>query len=273
MPRTRVKKPLTDKQRAHIEELNKRNAERFRKPRDGAVAVADPPVATESAEADILRQLGQALMAEGQTRAEMSEKLDQLDTLLGSLSVKDYPHLANNPAVQKFLDLMGEQVATRHPTDPPGTIYNKGALNEAKKGWQWRDVAQVFPDPTCREKGDDCPNCGGQRTCIEVVSITPNETVPVIWNGLSYPLIADVENWVPRPHYDTYRESMRQRVTARQHAEMAFRRRQFIDGIADPSVVNQSTAKVRGNGDGSTAYRPGAGWFNALEEGAAEVVE
>ena len=266
-----AKKEPTERQKAHYQRLKQLREARAAGNRADQLVADSEMEESGPAPDDILARLAAALTESGQTRKEKNQRLDDVAAVIGRLSAADYPDLAKNPVVQQFLELMGERTAELHPDDPPGTIYNRGQLGERKKIWQWGDLPKYgFRDPTCREKGSDCPNCGGHATCVETVMITPNEARPITWNGLSIQIAADVEQWIPRPHYEVYRETIRARETARQHADYMFRKRDNITGNADPSVIGAGSVMMRGRGDGHTGYRPGAGGFNPFEpEGAA----
>jgi hypothetical protein len=210
-------------------------------------SVAQEEVA-EAGAFDFLKRLGTALLESGGGRAERNKTLAELEAVLVKLSPRDYPELAENPVIQQFLEVMAERKAEASD-DPPGTIYNAGTLAATKKRWQWRDLAR-FP----------------------VVTFTPNETIPVTFQGLTLMLIADTEMAVPSIFKDIYDERRRGHETAREHAAFLFRQRDQIDPTrADPSVVGYSSGLVRGHGMGRDGYRPGAGAFPiGAEEGEGE---
>jgi len=248
-----AKQPRSPAQIAHVEKLKAMHAAKnVAREAAGATAVIDRP----DGEDDVFAQLAAALSDVGKGREARNAKLAEVDRVLGSLDPREYPGLHDNPVVQKFIEVMTERVAELHPDDPPGTIYDRGQPNEKKKPWQWRDVWKAFPAP------------GGGEGDIETVEVTPNETMPLTWNGLKIVIVADTQQWIPRPHYEVYQEVRRGRETARQHAAMMFHQRDRITGIADPSVASENTGRVRGRGMGKEGYRPGAGGFNPYTEGA-----
>ena len=240
----KAKKPLSDKMKAHLERLHTG----WRPPIQHA-AESSEPEETQTSD-DILARLGAAILDAAKGKSQRSKVLVQVEELLGKLSPRDYPELAANPVVQEFLDQIEETHIDRHPDDPPGTIYNAGALGATKKRWQWRDL-QDFP----------------------LATFTPTETIPITWNGLELILVADLEMTVPKCFKDVYDERRRGLETARQHAAVMMRQRDAITGAADPSVLGPGTARVRSSGMGSTGYRPGAGMFAPGEEGGEEGAE
>jgi len=259
------KKPLSLRKQAQLDRLHQMRGMKNNPTLVVPVAtVADQPE-PESEEPrgivdaadDLIAQLGQALLQSGKSRAERNRQLSEVERVLSKLSPRDFPDLADNPVVLRFLDAMAERQAELHPQDPPGTIYNKGTLAANKKRWQWSDLRPVYDSDGKLIRG------------MPEITFTPIETIPVTYNGLTLMLIAEQEMTIPKCFYDIFMERRRGLETAREHAAVLFRQRGGIDPTrADPSVMGEATARVRGHGMGSEGYRPGAGMFPlGAEEG------
>lgn len=258
------KKALTDEQRAHLDRMRARAVEiRAEKAALKAAwkeskADQSPPQTTVAEDAgvvmgdrtseEILANLAAVFAQAAGNKAAHAKALGEVEAVLSKLSPKDFPELAESPVIQQFLDQMAERNAELHPDDPPGTIYNRGTLGMTKKRWQWSDLKDA-----------------------ERVRLTPTETIPITYQGLTMVLQADMDMEIPKPFYDVYMERRRGMETARQHAAFLFRQRDNIDpNRADPSVLSSSSGMVRGHGQGNTGYKPGAGAFNPGEEPTEE---
>lgn len=243
------KRALSERQRAHMERLNAKK----RVGVIGPVASDGEITTSESDSASTLAQLATLFQTAAKNKGIRTDRFEEIERLLAKLGPNDYPELLESPVVQGFLDQLAERTEARHPDDLPGTIYNLGQLSATKKRWQWRDLAQ-FPQ----------------------VTFTPNETIPVTWNGLMIVLQADLEMTVPEPFKQVYDEHKRALETGRQHVAYLFRQRDAIDvNRADPSVIGPQSGLVRGHGQGAgptSGYKVGAGLFNPGEE-APEGVE
>lgn len=183
-----------------------------------------------------LARLGAALAAVGGKKQAQGKVLRELETLLTKLSPKDYPDLADNPAIQRFLDLIGQQRAVG-TKDPPGTLYNQGSLAQMKKPWTWADLSS-----------DKVP----------WVRFVPTETIAVTYQGLKVQLIADVEFYGPDIFHKIYLEHRQSLRTAHQHAGFLFHQGPAPN---DLTVLNDGSRHVRAM---ATAGRflPGAGGFD-----------
>lgn len=190
-----------------------------------------------------LAQLGQALASVAGKRQARQQVVGQIEALLAKLTPRDYPELADSPAVQKFLEVIEEQHAAS--SDAPGTIYNRGSMAQVKKPWGWADLAP---------------------TKCEWLTFTPQESTTVTIQGLRATFIADVEWTGPRAFYDVYADSRRARRVAQEHVRYLFGQ----GGTpSDPTVINDASLLVRAMASGGSFY-PGAGGFKPGEAPAGE---
>lgn len=266
-PRTRKpgeKRPLSDKQRAQLERLHAQhdrhtaeNLEPAVNPLDDTEEYAGPTGSADDGGAAILQQMANIFQdAAGKKTAQIGV-LREVEGLLGKLTPEDYPSLAKSPQIQAFIELLGTHAAELHPDALPGSIQNPGSLAVNKRPWEWRHMKD-----------------------FEMKTFTPNETILIVWQGLPLQLVADEEMTVPKPFYDTYMERKSATLTAREHADILYRRKDVMDlreragGVrADPSVMNDGTSKVRAQGQGRDGYKPGAGMFNPADEPGREGIE
>lgn len=184
---------------------------------------------------DELRSLAATLFKVADDKAERNRVLDQLEVFLGRLSAKDYPDLADSEIVQTFVERLAQRRAETS-SDPPGTIYNRGSLNQYKKSWTEHDLA---------------------KSGMGLVEFEVAEPEVVVWNGMR----RDYEPGVTYRDYKCFVDTMRERTRnirlAHEHAEYMFRMRQ---GLSDSSIASIGTARVRGTADRGS-YRPAAGLF------------
>lgn len=262
------RKPLSDRQRAHLDQLKETNRQRaaaadlegLRRERETAVEAGEWPSQTtmtaaggdppdDDGGASILQQMADIFSQAAGKQTEQSQVLRDVEAMLGKLRQEDYPVLARNPQIQAFIELLGEHAAELHPEAAPGTIVGAGSLAANKVPWEWRHLQNM-----------------------ELVTFTPNETINLIYNGLGLTVNADVEVTLPSCFYDVWIEHRSAIVTAREHADLMFRKKNVMDLTrrgrigADPTVIGDGTSHVRASGVGNTGYIPGAGAFNPADE-------
>ena len=95
------------------------------------------------------------------------------------------------PVIDAVVAEATEEATLRSGTKlPPGTAIGRGTSRARKVPWTMEDVRAVYPD----------------------ITITPEETLPATFNGVTVYLEADKEITVPsvfKGLYDNYRTSMR----------------------------------------------------------------
>jgi hypothetical protein len=133
-----------------------------------------------------LAQLGGELQAVANDELARTEKLREVEAVLGSIQVKDLPDLAESPIVQGLMQALG--VADLRP----GETRNKGTLAERTRNWSWGDI-----------------QAGVRSGEIALRRFVPAETIELIFNGLALRVIADQECEVPEMFYDIYRDRRR----------------------------------------------------------------
>ena len=204
----------------------------------GAAGLADPTG---------LAALGQALLSAASstaTKADQEAALAALAEALPKLDFKRFPELRDNPVIEAFLEQLSEQRA--EATDvPPGTIIDKGKPTERIKDWTERDLA---------------------KSGMQIVSFTPMETIPVVWNGLRCQLIAGEEITTYKCFKDVYDEHIFETRFADAHKRWLFQQQQ---GLPHPDMANPDGIRARATGSGGT-LAIGAGLF---EPGAGEAAE
>jgi hypothetical protein len=252
------RKPRTEKQLARDEELRtiaRAHNLASRTANAEARMDAEPPVPID--EADLLAQLGAALSTAGTSRAEQNRRLAQVEEMLTTIKPEDYPGLVANPIIQRFIDMIGEKRTQASTQDPPGTVVNVGGIvGQQKKGWQWKDVQDRI------DSGE-----------FSLVTFEPNRNEVLIWQGLKINVYADQQCTIPNVFKEVWDESRRGTITAAQHAEWLFRKRDGFDARADPTVIGGATGRsqyVRAAGQGNQGYKPGIGGFSMEEGEAAE---
>lgn len=226
----------TDEQR---EEARQKAQERFAG-KGSATAVAEPEEQGTDMSA-LLASLGQALSSAGTKKADQQRALSDLEAVLARLNPKEYPDLVDHPAIQQFVELLG-QAKARSSGDPPGTIYNKGTLGAYKKPWTWSDMKD-FP----------------------TVTFVPMENAFLQWNGLICTVVADMEQTIYKPFHDLYMESRRNTRYAKHMAEWLFRQR---EDPPPPDFISPEAVRARAYGDGGW-YQPGAGSIAGAVTGPA----
>jgi hypothetical protein len=170
-------------------------------------------------EATLLAQLGAELQAVASDKLARTAKLKQIEQVLGGMSVKDYAELAESPIIQNFAKMFGADDLA------PGQVKNRGTLAERTRDWTMHDVNELI------KKGE-----------MPLVRFTPNESLPLTWNGLQIYVIANEECEVPRCFYDIYKEH----VQAVKQAQINER---YLLGVSDvpphPNWQTEESARVR----------------------------
>ena len=185
------------------------------------------------------------------TRAETA----QLEGILSKIDPMKNPEIADNAAVQAFLERMAERKAA-DPGVRPGELVGTG-LAATRKPWTHAAVMQRMLEWI---------NTGQGETGFRPQTFTPNQSRLLIWNGLAVRVYADEEATVPECYFEIYRNMQVGVRSAQQHAELMFRQRGGIDPrVADVTIMGNATARVRGNGMGAT-YLPGEGGFDVGED-------
>ena len=162
---------------------------------------------------ELLKHAAEVLNKAASTREERAGLLKEVEASLSKLRIIDFPDLAESPIVQSFLKTMGIDDLR------PGQIANKGTLAERARDWTWGDVTEMAK-----------------------VKFTPNENIPITFNGLTLYLREDQEVEVPRPFYDIYREHRRALEQARINEA-------YLLGVSDipphPNWQTEEGARVR----------------------------
>ena len=175
--------------------------------------VAVDAASTKEDKASLLARLGAELAAVATDDAKATAKLNEIETVLKNIKVGDYPSLAESPAVQAFVQMMGGGLR-------PGEVKNRGTLAEVARDWTARDFAEQFSPKT----------------------FTPNESLPLTINGVTYYVRADEEVTLPEPFYGLYMEhkrALRQRET---HENYMLG---YSDQPPDPNYLVSESARVR----------------------------
>lgn len=197
-------------------------------------------------EAASLAALGQALMnaaSEGATAEDQVAAMATLREVLPRLNFKKFPQLRDDPVIEAFLDQLSEERANSADV-PPGTVIDRGKPTERIKDWTERDLIQ-----------------SGQQ----LVTFTPNETMPIIWNGLRCQLIADQEITTYKCFYDVYMEHKFETRFAEAHKSWLFGQR---DDLPHPDMANPDGVRARASATGGTLIN-GGGLFDAEAAAAA----
>lgn len=167
-----------------------------------AAATAEP--ADENPLADLIAGLQKF---QGKRKASNADLL-QLGELLDRLDPMEHPDLTENPAIEQFLEKIGAARARKDKRSlKPGEIRGDGnpnALTAQDVQWTLRDV-NLLPD--------------GSK---ELVTWTPSETIPIIYNGVMCQCIADVEMTTEKAFYDVYYEHRRLMREAEQRKAYMF---------------------------------------------------
>lgn len=214
----------------------------------------DYPEQTQAAEvvgqgqdSQALAALGQALMnaaSEGATAEEQAKALATLREVLPKLDFKKFPALRDDPTIEAFLEQLSEERANAADV-PPGTVIDRGKPTERIKDWTEQDL---------------------KKSGMPIVTFTPMETIPIIWNGLRCQLIAGEEITTFKCFKDVYDEHVFETRFADAHKAWLFQQRA---NLPHPDMANPDAIRARATGSGGT-MAIGAGLF---EPGAGEAEE
>lgn len=224
-----------------------------------ATAVADPEPQVEAATAseeaavgeDVMHQLA-SLFAKASTEKKGREKAinDALD-ILGRLDPAKYPDVADNPAVEAFVEKV--QAARAQSADmPPGTVIGRGIAAQ-KVPWSWAHLKKSM---------NLSPEEFAERSKTEPilfpwVEYMPIKTTTVVWNGLRVYFKARQRVYVCKVFVDAFEESLNQEEFAAQHAAWLF----HSPGAATHrDMLTSGAAKVRAMDESKGEYyHPGGG--------------
>ena len=229
-----------EKERQRIimrERMTERNARK--KEEQAAVAAilgADEAAPSEANVTDELKALASKLYRVAEDKAERGKTLDELETFLARLPSKDFPELAQSEIVQNFVEMMMARSSETRPDDPPGTVYNRGAINQYKKAWTEEDL---------------------RRSDIAVMEFEVNEPETVVWCGIRRDYQPGTVYYDYRCFVDLIREKARNLRLAEEHVAYMFKRR---NSLTDITIANMSTARIRGTAD-QGSYVPAGGFF------------
>lgn len=208
--------------------------------------VTEDVALSQDAAHDELKLLAANLFRAASQREERAKAIQNFEEFLGKLNPKDYPEIAGSEIVQRFIEQLSNQDVNKD--DPPGTVYNRGAINERKKSWTESDL---------------------RRSDIKQVDFEVFQPEVIIWNGLR----RDYEPGIIYTDYRCFPDLMRERNRlvriAGEHAEYLFRQR---NTLSDTSVAGHGTARVRGSADAGS-YIPAAGTFEPSVAAAEEETE
>lgn len=196
-----------------------------------AVDVAEPE---EDSDDDVLSQLAATIMKARDKKQNQRKLLDDLGKILDQIDPKEHPELADDPAIEQFMERIGAQrikEAQEHGLRP-GTVIGTGLAQ--------RDVPWTEADLTHPEWG--CVDENGQPIYVEFI---PNETIPVFYQGIRCQLIADQPIKVLRCFYDVYMEHKRLTKIAEQHRAYMFGRADSLPAELVSGDAAVATARVR----------------------------
>lgn len=136
--------------------------------------------------------------------------------LLGKLDPIKYPDIADNPAVQSFIDRV-MSVRVQSADVPPGTLIGSG-MSATIKPWSWADLL----------KGKDVPvdevarRANAGELIFPWVEYRPMKTTFVGWNGLHVYFRARQLVYVCKVFVDVFEESLNNEEFGEQHAAWLF---------------------------------------------------
>ena len=218
-----------------------------------ATAVAERPPEPEPSENEealdsdnVLAQLaGLFQQASGQRSGRDKAITEALD-VLGKLDPRKYPEIADNPAVQDFVEKVQAQRAQSSDV-PPGTIMGTG-LASFKKPWTKNDLL----------KGKDMPvEEARARGFMEWITYRPMHTTVVIWQGIKVHFMARRPIYTPKCFADVYEDSLAQQDFAERHAAWLFN----TPGVqVDPAFFTTNAPRVKAMDQSKGEYYvPGGG--------------
>lgn len=228
---------FTEEQRRKAIETNRRKAEERK-----AVQSAVPPDAVEGehlpSESNLLKEFASFAEILGKADAKKAQKdaaIDGIENLLSTLTPGDYPELAEHPVVQRFMELISERREQRGEAEP-GRIEGDG-LAQRKVPWKMGDVMKRATDPSHPDYEK-----------FRLVEWQGRESTYLGWNGLGIHVFQDVPMLIPKVFMDTYWESRKQELAAKQHRDYLFAKRGLTGGAGPDGVPADPTIMAGPNG-------------------------
>lgn len=214
----------------------------------------DPDPEDEPDSGNVLAELATLFkQASGEKRGR-DKAINNAIELLGTLSPAKYPEIADNPAVQAFIDKVQSSRAQSGEIRP-GTLIGTG-IAAFIKPWSWSDIL----------KGKDVPldEVEKRQATGEIifpwVIYQPIKTTFVGWNGLHVYFRARQRVYVCKVFVDVFEESLNLEEFAEQHAAWMFNtpgiqvQRDFFSSNAP-----QMKAMDMGHGE---YFQPGGGMID-----------
>lgn len=240
--------PFTDEQRRKALETRMRNKAAK------ATAVAEPDL--DADDDDVLSQLASTILKARDKKANQRKVLEDLAKILDQIDPKEHPEIADDPTIGAFLEKIGEQREKRAREQglrPGSVIGNPNSLTAAIVSWTYGDLDKYVTRCGCANPPcgiSPCPN-----GIPDLKTWTPNETIPVFWNGLRCQLIADQEVTAHSCFYNEYMEHKRLQRDADQRKAYIFGRTATPPaGDGGEAVVAMSRARafmsISGEGGG-----------------------
>lgn len=189
--------PFTDEQRKKALESRMRNK--------AARAEAATAVVEDEDEDDVLSQLAQTILKARDKKANQRKVLEDLGKILDQIDPKEHPEIAEDPVIEQFLEKIGEQREKRARSQglPPGSVIgNPNSLGAQIVSWTYGDLDKYVTKCGC--EGGPCGISPCPNGIPDLRTWTPNETIPVFWNGLRCQLIADQEVTAHSCFYNVY---------------------------------------------------------------------
>lgn len=217
---------FTDEQRRKAAETRQRNRA-AKAERQTTLATAEPE---PDAEGDVLTQLIATLQKAQDKKGNQAKLLGQLAELLDQIDPQKNPELAEDPTIQAFVDKINEGRVARAQASgaAPGTQIGSG-LGQDGVPWRYTDLDKYCTRCNCppEKRPAGRPDCGiwpcPTGTPDLVIGFIPPVTERVVWNGLECQFNANEEMPpIHRVFVDVYRETLRARRIAAQHAAFLF---------------------------------------------------
>lgn len=199
---------------------------------------------SEDSVAEQLKKLGGELAAVADNEIARTEKLKEVEELLGNLKVKDFPELAESPVIQQFASMFADVHGLK-----PGEVRNRGTLAETSRDWTIEDFRRM-------------PH----------VTFIPVVTIPITINGVGpFQLVQGEECSVPETVYAHYREYLYRTKQADIHAKWLMGQ---SEQMPDKNWLTPEGARVaatsrQGASIGRRSGSMGVGWFPGEAEGEA----
>ncbi len=134
----------------------------------------------------LLKKAAESLTRAANDRENRATILKEVEAILGKLRIVDFPELADSPVVQAFLKTMGINDLR------PGEVKARGTLAEREREWSWGDIqAKVLSKE------------------FKLHKFTPNESLPLTFQGITLYIRANEECEIPDCFYDIYKDHMK----------------------------------------------------------------